>query len=95
MPEPKDEFIREAQHCNRLIADIERRARREIERVKRDRRGYLLRANRSGATYDELVERCGVSDGYLAREIRQARREAPAVLRRRPSSDPERRAVSA
>jgi hypothetical protein len=50
----------------------------------------LLQANRAGATYDELVEYVGVSDGWLCQLIRSAKtatsRPAARARRARTSS---------
>lgn len=70
------------------IDRAERAHARHLETLKRRRRRAWLQANREGMTYDKLVERTGVSDGYLCREIRVARQEGPEQLRDRPTRTP-------
>lgn len=76
----KDEHIAVA---NEFTAEIAR-TERAIERMKMKRARAMLEANRAGATYPELVRRCRVSDGYVAKAIRAARATAPLRLAESP-----------
>lgn len=51
--------------------------RRDVEEAKmrKKRREFWLRANRTGITYPEICRACGVSEAILTREIRRARTE--------------------
>jgi len=66
-------------HADRAVALRERierdraQARERHETLKARLADELLQANRSGATYDELVEHTGVSDGWLCQLIRSAK----------------------
>jgi hypothetical protein len=91
MPMTKDALISQINERSAAIRAAERDAARELKRLKAQRARLLLEANRAGATYDELVARCRVSDGYVAKAIRQARKRAP----RRLAAHPRRQAVSA
>lgn len=83
------DFIELANDLDECIEAERRAADTSIARMERQRRAAWLRANRAGATYDEIVRACGVSDGKLAQEIRLARTETRSrKLSARPSQNP-------
>lgn len=88
MPQTAEELIQKVQAIEHDMATVKRRAKEQLDRLRKQRRALLLRANRAGATYDTLVEQCNISDGGLAREMRKAREEQPRYAPR-PSSVPE------
>lgn len=89
MPEAAAPFLDEAILLTEAIQRLERDHKRELDRLKRQRRAQFLRANRAGATYPEIVTACGISDGLLIREMRTAKSETRAKsLIARPSQNP-------
>lgn len=52
----------------------------EISELESNRRRQWLEASRAGATYKELCDLTGYSDGMICKEIRQARAEVGGEL---------------